>query len=722
MLCRRRGRESECTYTLPRQRRNGQNRASISDSVSNSSPSLQLGEALAEASPNDAEIAIESLLTLSGSRSAPKTPVTEAQYNSASAHAPVPKLARLLRDGHGKFIFVGDSSNLAFLQNIRRLARIVVGECGLTSDPMRHAMIEAIPPDTSNSRSPPTMQLKPTKEEAEEYVHHYMLATSGAVDLFDKDDISQHLSSWTEVSTPSNNSTDSIFYLVLAIGARNRSTDHDELAEQYFNRGRELAISSFMDDPSVLTVQSYVLIAFYLLTCCRRNGAFMLLGIAVRAAYALGLHRSDISALFEAREKSTRDRVWKSLRVLDLFLSASLGRPPATSEVDGGNVAWESKARVYENVRMGSSHSSAMLRICFIFERILNEVYCRREVDVQLVNSISAQYRDWNMTLEAGFDIQGLTQGELAASSNGLQQIIGLAHLKCAYYWSIVLLTRPFLVFDVSSKIQKDMDEATAPLLTKQGQADTTTLSEACVDAALRCIEVATDVVHAPGSPKRPFMVTNAIFLSALVIGLAIFGDYDKTFPLLSSLEQSKVVLGQLAKHDPSARRYFIITSYLQQASVEHTRRRDEQQTRRRQQGIQSLFGDLLNRNSSTINSNQADGLDSTMLDSRSTSAGVPQESSFAQLFEAMPEKKGPTLTTSGTLALGGRDSDANSLVNGPNDLGAPDTGLADDDAFLREWIPTEADAFNFAGNTEEFPLFSLMNDYTNDEGYLDLY
>lgn len=636
----------------------------------------------------------------------------------------MPKLARLLRDGHGKFIFVGDSSNLAFLQNIRRLARMVIGECGLTSDPMRHAMIEAIPQDIMSPRSPAVGQLKPTKAEAEEYVHHYMLATSGAVDLFDKSDISQHLSSWTEVSTPSNNSTDSIFYLVLAIGARNKSTDHDEIAEQYFNRGRELAISSFMDDPSVLTVQSYVLIAFYLLTCCRRNGAFMLLGIAVRAAYALGLHRSDISALFETREKSTRDRVWKSLRVLDLFLSASLGRPPATSEVDGGNVAWESKARVYESVRMGSSHSSAMLRICFIFERILNEVYCRREVDVQLVNSISAQYRDWNMTLEAGFDIEGLTQGESAASSNGLQQVIGLAHLKCAYYWSIVLLTRPFLVFDVSSKIQKD-GTVTPSFSAKQGHTDTTTLSEACIDAALRSIEVATDVVHAPGCPKRPFMITNSIFLSALVIGLAIFGDYDKSFPLLSSLEQSKVVLSQLAKHDPSARRYFMITSYLQQASLEHTWRRDEQQTRRRQQGIQNLFGDLLNRSTATGQTQaDKDNNDIAMVDSsRSVSAGAGQETSLAHLFDATPEKRGPTLTTSGTLAASGRDSDANSLTNVSNtEPGSAETGATGDDAFLREWIPTDADGFNFAANAEEFPLFSLMNDYTNDESYLSLY
>lgn len=631
------------------------------------------------------------------------------------AHAPVPKLARLLRDGHGKFIFVGDSSNLAFLQNIRRLARTTIGECSLTSDPMRHAMIEAIPQVMHSPRTPSTLNLKPTKAEAEDYVNHYMLAASGAVDLFDKSDILQHLSTWTEETGTPNSATDSIFYLVIAIGARNKTVDNDELAEAYFCRGRELAICSFMDDPSVLTVQSYVLIAFYLLTVCRRNGAFMLLGIAVRAAYALGLHRSDISALFESRERRTRERVWKSLRVLDLFLSASLGRPPATSEVDGGNVSWEGKTRVYEDVRMSGSamSSSALLRICFIFERILNEVYCRREVDVKLVNSISAQYRDWDMALDAGFDIDGLAAGE---ETNGFQQVIGLAHLKCSYYWSIILLTRPFLIFDVSAKTSS-VDGENKGSIAKQNNTDTATLSEACIDASLRSIEVASDIIHTPGCPKRPFIITNAIFVSALIVGLAMFGDYDKSFPLLSSLEQAKVVLGKLAKHDPSGRRYFMITTYLQQAALEHIRRRDERQNQRRRRGIESIFGDLLHKEPSIQQTPPEKQSQSTAdgVQFGDISANIVQDMSLNSRLEETSSRKGPTLTTSGTLATS----------KGPViqiDPSAPEIGSLGDD-FLKEWVPTDTDGFALPGYAEEFPLFSLMNDYTSDERYLpDLY
>ena len=270
-----------------------------------SSQPITLKDALNES--NDAEIAIESLLTLSGSRSAPKTPQYDKDLDDVISKAPVPKLARLLRDGRGKFIFVGDSSNLAFVQNIRRLVKAEIGECQLTSDPLRHAMCEVIPPHKvptpAQSQNP-----RPGVAEAQDLIKHYLLASSGVIDLFDPDDITEHLLTWARGSGSETDFNSSIYYLVMAIGALTRSSTEVDEAEFYFLRGREIGVSSFLEDPSVLTIQAYTLITFYMLSAVRRNGAFMLLGIAVRAAYALGLHRSDISSLFEPRERLAREK------------------------------------------------------------------------------------------------------------------------------------------------------------------------------------------------------------------------------------------------------------------------------------------------------------------------------------------------------------------------------------------------------------------------------
>jgi len=710
LLCKRRGREPECVFTDAYSRR-GVNHHHHRSSQSTPSQPVTLKDALADS--NDAEIAIESLLTLSGSgsRSAPKSPQGENNQDDLVSRAPVPKLARLLKDGHGKFIFVGDSSNLAFLQNIRRLVKSEIGDCPLTSDPLRHAMVEIIPAH----KVPTPQQLqssKPGVGEAQDLVKHYLLASSGVIDLFDADDITQHLCAWAQDSVAETDFNSSIYYLVLAIGALVRDGVDQDQAEFYLARGRELAVSSFMDDPSVLTIQSYALITFYMLSACRRNGAFMLLGIAVRAAYALGLHRSDISNLFEEKEKNTRERVWKSLRVLDLYMSGSLGRPPATSEVDGGSISWNRASRDYEDIQIGGLNSSAMLRISFIFERIMNEVYCRREVSVQLVESISRQYRDWTLQLPMGLQIDGLGQKPGAAGST-LPQTIGVAHLKGAYYWSIILLTRPFLIFKVSSKIKgrHEDDESTG------GSSVTMTLSEACIDAALRSIEIATDLVHTPGVPRRLFVITNSTFVSAMVIGFAIFGDFDKSFPLLSSIAQAERILEIMAKCDPSARRYVQITTSLHLAADEHIKRREAKQLLKRRQDINNIFGDPINKTlkvgppqrsgeqrSEPVSQEAAAELPAAAADTQPAEPDVIQDLPWQLRFDMLPESRGPVLTTSGTLAYNGQE---------PGEMTANPTRYdfertADADYFS----PNGSGVPSLPSYAEEFPLFSLMTEF----------
>ncbi|RMZ79710.1 hypothetical protein DV738_g3146, partial [Chaetothyriales sp. CBS 135597] len=579
----------------------------------------------------------------------------------AYTRAPVPKLARLLKDGHGKFVFVGDSSNLAFVQNIRRLVKSEIGESSLTSDSFRHTMVENIPP-------PPTLQKmytlkKPALAEVKELVRAYSLATSGVVDLFDIDDLVQGIERWRSGKGTKGRELKNNGNGVASCASQ---------AEIYLQRGRELVTSSFMDDPSLLTVQSYILIVFYMLTVCRRNGAFMLLGIAVRAAYALGLHRSDISSLFETKERRSRERVWKSLRTLDLYMSASLGRPPATSEIDGGSISWDGKERSYDGVKVDGLDSSAMLRMCFIFERILNEVYCRREIRVQLVESISRQSRDWTLQLPVGLRADGL---DLKGEGQNLVHTIGLAHLKGSYYWSIILLTRPFLIF------------------------------KACIDAALRSVEIATDLIHTPGVPKRLFMVSNSTFVSAMVIGFAIFGDFDRAFPLLSSIDQAIAILSILAQDDPSARRYEQISTHLRQAAAEHIRRRDENEVSRRPQDINNIFANSTQEAEGERSAAQGILMpqDVPMTDTLPGADNFLQQEPWQLRFDLQFEN-GPILTTSGTLAANGDEAGED-----PFDLsryGFDQTG--DTDSFGTLIGSGVGQPFT----TDGFPLISLLTEY----------
>lgn len=83
--------------------------------------------------------------------------------------------------------------------------------------------------------------------------------------------------------------------LLLAIGLQcSKSTPALSEAEKfYFSRGQARAFASMLEDPTLELVRVFILMAFYMLGACRRNAAFMYLGVATRVGIALGLHSSE---------------------------------------------------------------------------------------------------------------------------------------------------------------------------------------------------------------------------------------------------------------------------------------------------------------------------------------------------------------------------------------------------------------------------------------------
>ena len=365
--------------------------------------------------------------------------------------------------------------------------------------------------------------------------------------------------------------------------------------------------------------------------------------------------------------------------------SASLGRPPATSEVDGGNVSWNRPSRDYDDIQLDALNPSATLRLCFILERIINEVYCRREVSVQLVESISRQYRDWTFQLSEGLHIDGLAQGDSDPDAV-MRKAIGVAHLKGAYYWSIIILTRPFLLFRVSEeKVHTSVE----------------TFADACVDSALRSMEIATDIIHIPGIPRKLPWVINSVFVSALVFGVACLGDLDKSFPLISSLEQSKANLSYFAIGDPSARRYLQIIDYLSQAVVTHVRTRDLKQMARRQKDVSKMFGEMdENGSKGPVTEGDTESTLQPEIEANNEDGhGLLQTGEQDNPFGVQGSGIGPVLTTSGFLAS--QQTGANSELNASKGASPFPNDYLNDAGFSNE--------FTF---TEEFPLWSLLNDF----------
>ncbi|PWY72476.1 coma-domain-containing protein [Aspergillus sclerotioniger CBS 115572] len=498
--------------------------------------------------------------------------------------APVPKVARLLRDGEGKFMYVGDSASLSFLQSVRRIVSSSIGRCEFTEDNSRHSMLEAFQNGPTAQKGP--LISPPSNEEAQRLARQFVLATSPLLDLFDLNEFHPRLADWVENPTGDEDTVSSIFYLVLAIGAQ-VSDINQTLAEQYFVSGRRLAFSAFTETPSIHTIQSYVLISMYMLGACRRNGAFMNLGIALRAAYAVGIHRKDANALFCARERRARERVWKSLRMMDLYLSASLGRPPATLDFDYELREDSNSAEEQQRLNPEEQLSMTVISLCHIFERILTEVYMRQVVSINVAEAISNQHRAWVRSLPMFLQVQ--TE---RLDSKTLEGTLSAAHIFGSYYWSIILLTRPFLIFRVSQYV-RNRTEATGSADSRASNSRIALFADACVYSALRGLNIVDDLCRYTTLPRRlPFLI-NSVFNSAVVLGAAFFADYDNLLPLEEGMDKAEKFLGLFVPHDPHACRFFQIIKYLRGAVAEYVRRRNRQWMERRSRQVDQLFGQV---------------------------------------------------------------------------------------------------------------------------------
>lgn len=417
--------------------------------------------------------------------------------------------------------------------------------------------------------------------------------------LFDPADLRARLSQWQQQQQERQNviplgssytslprtdssdgeSADALFFLVLAIGAQTGPDDQDDLAQELFEYGRFLIRPDAIEEPRVVTVQTYVLLVMFLLGASRRNAAFMYLGIAIRAAHSMGIHHAQVNAIFDDVECATRERLWKVLRILDTFLSASMGRPPSTIET--------------RDTKHDANYSASN-DLCTIFEAILTDVYSRRMVSTTVLEQISEHHRFWAARYTLGLSADGIP-ADAFLEIDGVKQLnIGLCHLKEAYYWTVMLISQPFLIETVSRHISTTAEcTATSGTWMSPHSSADRLLTHACVNSAVCTLDLLQNLLSSSNIPKRLPFIINSLFVSALVLGLAQFGDLDCVFPLESSMAVAHRLLAFFGQHDPIARRYMAIISNIQEACNAYLESRVRRKMERQRRLIGGMFGTI---------------------------------------------------------------------------------------------------------------------------------
>lgn len=217
----------------------------------------------------------------------------------------------------------------------------------------------------------------------------------------------------------------------------------------------------------------------------------MVSALAARTAYAVGLHRTEVNASFGDSIKVVRDRIWKSVRVVDQLISNLLGRPPSTSDVDC--TVKYGVSGVDED--MSTQILDASVQIFMIIERVVVEVYSRKRISLRIANYVSRQLKTWASSWLA--PLHEVTSRASSVSSS--EAAIGACSTLCSYYYGIMVLTRPFLIYELYEYMGASLKGGG----TQVEHEEKRKYADAALDAASSLVDTLQTVIQTGKMPRR---------------------------------------------------------------------------------------------------------------------------------------------------------------------------------------------------------------------------
>lgn len=564
--CTRRQRASTCHYS-PQHRR----RTQVARTTVTPSPSAPGSDRLTRHHQSPGP---RSSYSRQQSHTATPTPRVDTSQEAADDETEVPREARLLRDAQGKLIFIGDCAPLSFFQTVRQLVSSRVDANAFAQHVNRFSGSDSAISKPSHCQGSGTLPVL-HRDTIPTAVAAYSSVTSGIVDLFCHTRVRDDIALWAS-QTERHDVSSAVHFLVLAIGYQ---ATHEDLAVTYFDHARNIALANLTGNLTVSTIQAFVLITVFMLGSCQTNGAFLFCGIAVRAAYSIGVHRTEINARFGPETQRQRDRLWKSMRILDLFLSTSMGRPPATSDVD----CTVSYSAPDEDGQEAFDILNSSVQIFLIAEEIVVEVYSRKKISYQLTEGISRRLRDWS--------IRWLPKlkhviASPPAEGNGTE-VTGACQVLCSYYYSVILVSRPFLMYELHKRLS---DSRAGQPTTQSGHSSgKSKLADACIDAASFMVEPVAELIDKGYLQGHVPLVVSWLFASSLVLGIGLLGSFGRILEKYS--RRSIQALEHFAKHDTNAGQYALIAKSLLSSALEYLEKKELNERIQRTESSSQLFG-----------------------------------------------------------------------------------------------------------------------------------
>lgn len=282
----------------------------------------------------------------------------------------------------------------------------------------------------------------------------------------------------TDFFHPKSNSMYCSRILVLSICALgSRMSDSETTYKksiQYYNEAR-LSLLSRLDHPSIPSLQSFLLLAFYDICNGNNSSGWMLSGNAMRMGFDLGFQLNPEVWFLKPHNKislldvAIRSRIYWGSYLADHFISLVLGRPsllkisdatiPETDNLP--DLTWiddyryiPEEEREQERRQNISDPLKSVINLINISDNMLNDIFTRTEEDhidenhliddLDLVSRLeklfeyNEQIMNWREKLPLDLNWTRSTLEKTADNPN-------LACIKYYYYILILCLNRPFV-------------------------------------------------------------------------------------------------------------------------------------------------------------------------------------------------------------------------------------------------------------------------------------
>jgi hypothetical protein len=185
------------------------------------------------------------------------------------------------------------------------------------------------------------------------------------------------------------------------------------------------------------------------------------------------------------------NRIWKSLRVVDMLMSNMLGRPTSTADIDC--------TIPYDKLEDNRHHRlDASLQIFLVIERIVLEVYSRKCISLRIADYISHQIKLW-----AGKWMADFTEIVENPRQWLRREVLGACRNLCSYYYSIMLLTRPFLIY----QLYDYLGVSSTSRGSHAEHQNKMKFGNAALDAASRMVEVMCGLIDEAINQREPMVM-----------------------------------------------------------------------------------------------------------------------------------------------------------------------------------------------------------------------